>query len=330
MRGIPDARCAPARNASFVPARPRIAVFGPDPLLTVAVEDRPGGGDEIHLHAGGQGVWVARMAGELGGWPVLCGFAGGETGTVLRALLEHAPGEHRLVDNAQATGSYVADRRGDQRHLVAHAPAGPRTRHEVDELLSVACAATGHADALVVCNPYPADTLPVAAYAELVANAHATGTPVYVDLSTPRVDAALEGRPDLVKLNDWELAELVRGPVDGPRLTEAAATLLERGAGTVVVTRGAEPALALTPEGPLEVVAPTFTHGHREGCGDAMMGAMAVALARGDSLPEALALGAAAGAANFLRRGLGSASRTVVEELSGRVVVRPLGDRAAA
>ena len=40
-----------------------------------------------------------------------------------------------------------------------------------------------------------------------------------------------------------------------------------------------------------------------------MMGAIAAALARGLPLREALVLGAAAGAANFLRHGLGTGTR---------------------
>jgi len=64
----------------------RVAVFAPHPLLTITVEPR-GDADDVHLHAGGQGVWVSRMAAELGAEPVLCGFAGGETGDVLQALL---------------------------------------------------------------------------------------------------------------------------------------------------------------------------------------------------------------------------------------------------
>lgn len=302
---------------------PHIVVFGPDPLLSIAIEQSPGGGDEIHLHAGGQGVWVARMAAELGGTPVLCGFAGGETGAVVRGLLESLPGQHRLVPSTQPTGSYVADRRAADRKLLAHAVAGPRSRHEVDALLSVTCAAALGADALVVCNPYPAAGFPAEAYAELVTDVRAAGTPVLVDLSTPRLDAALEGRPDLVKLNDWELAEFVRGPVDGPRLEAAAQRLRSRGARVVVVTRGGEPAIAFTPDGALEIVPPRFDRGHQQGSGDAMMGALAVSLGSGAELPEALALGAAAGAANFLRRGLGSATREVVEELLPNVVVRP-------
>src|SRR3954452_6719862 len=102
---------------------PAIAVFGPDPLLTVAIEARPGGGDEIHLHPGGQGVWVARMAATLGGAPVLCGFSGGESGPLVGHLLAEQGVAHRLVASTQPTGAYVADRRGAQRTVVAQAYA---------------------------------------------------------------------------------------------------------------------------------------------------------------------------------------------------------------
>jgi 1-phosphofructokinase len=196
--------------------------------------------------------------------------------------------------------------------------------------VSATCTAALSADVLVICNPFPAETLPAEAYAQLVGDVHDAGTKVLVDLSTPRLDAALAGRPDIVKINDWELAEFVRGPVDGPRMREAAERVRDRGAQTVVITRGGAPVVAFTPEGAIEVVPPVFARGHREGCGDAMMGAMAVAVGRGDDLSQALVLGAAAGAANFLRRGLGSASAATVEELVPRVEVRPYDERPLA
>ena len=76
----------------------------------------------------------------------------------------------------------------------------------------------------------PGGALPVEAYTQLVGDVHDAGTKVLVDLSTPRLDAALEGRPDIVKINDWELAEFMRGPVDGPRMREGAERIRERGA----------------------------------------------------------------------------------------------------
>ena len=47
------------------------------------------------------------------------------------------------------------------------------------------------------------------------ADVHAAGIPLIVDLSSPRLEHVLPHEPDLVKCNDWELAEYVAGPVDG-------------------------------------------------------------------------------------------------------------------
>ena len=55
-----------------------------------------------------------------------------------------------------------------------------------------------------------------------------------------------------------------------------------------------------------------------------MMGALTASLAAGREWEEALRIGAAAGAANFLRHGLGTGARSVVEDLAKRVELRPL------
>ena len=299
-----------------------VAVFSPNPLLNVTIEARGGAGDDIHLHPGGQGVWVARTAGELGAHPILCGFLGGEPGALLRPLLEALPGECRLVATAGSSGCSVVDRRGGSREVLASAWSDAPSRHELDDLFSVACATALSSSALAVCNPWPGDVLPLELYGNLVSDARANGVPVLVDLSTPRLDSALEGGPDVVKINDWELAEYVSGPVDGPRLRAAAELLLERGAGAAVITRGGEPGLAVSRERAWEIVPPRLERGFREGCGDSMLGAMAAAKADGADLERMLVLGAAAGAACFLRHGLGSARKPVIEQLAERVELR--------
>jgi 1-phosphofructokinase len=311
---------------------PRVAVFGPDPLLSVTIE-RSGENDQVHLHAAGQGVWVTRMAGELGAWPVMCGLLGGETGEVLLPLLEALPGERRLVRSSGSSGTYIIDRRGGQRELVASAGRPAPGRHEVDDLVSATCAAAFDSAVLVLCNPYPAEGLPGDVYETLVADVRAAGVPVIVDLSSPRLERTLAHGPDLVKLNDWELAQYVRGPVDGPRELDAARRLQAAGARSVVVTRAERPVLVLPPDGePFEFVPPRLPYGFREGCGDSMMGAIAAGWARGLTLYESVRLGAGAGSANFLRRGLGTGRRDVVEEMARHVVSRPctLAERAAA
>jgi 1-phosphofructokinase len=305
----------------------RVAILGPHPMLSITIEALTAeGGDDIHLHAAGQGVWVARMAAELGAEAVLCGFIGGEAGSVLQLLLEELRVELRLVETATATGAYIHDRRSGERVPLAQSAAAPPSRHEVDDLFSAACAAALECGTLAVCNPYPGEALPLDLYGSLVADARGNGARVLVDLSSPRLDSALAGKPDLVKVNDWELAAFVAGPVDtDARMRAAMERLLEAGAGAAIVTRAERPALVLRGDEAWELIPPRFERGSREGCGDSMMGALAACMASGRGWEETLALGAAAGAANFLRHGLGSADRAVVDDLAKRVELRPLG-----
>jgi 1-phosphofructokinase len=307
-------------------ANGKVAVFGPHPMLSITVEQLTSdGGDEIHLHSAGQGVWVARMAAELGATTTLCGFIGGETGTVLRPLLERLPIELRLIETGAESGCYLHDRRSGERKPLAQAASLPPSRHEIDDLFSTTVAAALDAGVLALCGPYPGEALPIEIYGNLVADVRANGTAVVVDLSPPRLDSALEGEPALVKINDWELAKFVSGPVDGEaKMRAAVEKVVERGAGAVIITRAEEPAMVVRGERAWELVPPRFERGSREGCGDSMMGALAACMSQGLEWEEMLRLSAAAGAVNFLRRGLGSGDRSVIDDLARRVELRPL------
>jgi 1-phosphofructokinase len=311
---------------TVTPKRPKIAIFSPNPMVSIAIESfSADGGDDIHIHPAGQGVWVARMAAELGADPILCGFIGGEVGSVLRPLLEQMPIELRLVETAEPSGAYIHDRRSGEREPVAQSAAFPASRHEVDELFSVTIAAALDCDLLAVCGPYPDNTVPLEMYGSLVADVKANGVPVIVDLSSPRLDKSLEGGPDLVKINDWQIAGFISGPVDTEEQMRAAMErVADGGAESVIVTRAGDPALALRDGRFVELSPPKFGRGSREGCGDSMMGALSATIAAGRDWEDVLRLSAAAGATNFLHSGLGTGSREVIEELAHRVKLREL------
>lgn len=302
-----------------------ITILGPHPLLAIDIERATGGDDDIHLHAGGQGVWVARMAATLGAHPVLCGFIGGESGAVLEPLLTAMPGSRHLVQTSSASGSYVMDRRSGTNQPYARSLSPAPSRHELDDLAAVTIASALRTRMLVLCNPFPGDTLTAEFYERVVSDVRPHGVTVLADLSSPRLEGALAGGVDIVKINDWELAQYVCGPVAEPdEMAAAVGRMRDAGARMVVITRGELPAAVFSDEGRWELTAPRFEHGFREGCGDSMMGAMAAVLARGGEWREALTVGAAAGAANFLRRGLGTGSPSVIHELAPTVTLRPL------
>ncbi len=96
-----------------------VAVFAPSPAVTITVEPDPGDEPDIHLHAGGQGFWVARMAARLGAKVSLCVPLGGETGTVLESLLAVDGISVLSVETEGANGAYIHDRRSGEREVIA-------------------------------------------------------------------------------------------------------------------------------------------------------------------------------------------------------------------
>lgn len=301
--------------------RGRVAVFGPSPLLEVSVETGAGG-TSIRVLAGGQPVWVSRMAATMGARTTLCGLSGGEAGTLLDTLLQAEPFACRLTPTSAPSGTFVIDQRSEPATEIVSAWAPAPTAGEVEALLATTQDEAAEADVLVVCNPMPGDALPHAVYTELVRWATARGLSVVVDLSSPRLEAAVRGGAAHAKLNDWELAELVTAPVDEPRQWHRAARrVIELGARSVVVTRGPASAHAVAPDGQwFEIDPPLVGAGRAAGCGDAWTGAFAAAIARGARWLDAVVGGMAAGAAHYCGRG--ESSRVAIEELARGVRVR--------
>jgi 1-phosphofructokinase len=298
-----------------------VVVFAPSPLLTVTIEDRAGEPD-IHVHAGGQGIWQARMISSLGVSVVLCAGLGGETGDVLSHLVPGEDVELRAVRVGARNGAYVHDRRGDEREPVAQAPGGALDRHEQDALYETALTAGLEHGFALLSGPNNDGVIPSALYRRLTTDLTANGCPVAVDLSGERLEAVLAGGPALVKVSHEELLSDGRASDDSPAaLVEAMRTLRGDGAGTVVVSRADDPALALVDDDVVTVRMPPLQPAEPRGAGDSMTAGMVATLVRGGSAREALRTGAACGALNVVHRGLGSGGAAAVAALAERVEV---------
>src|SRR4051794_16605409 len=105
-------------------------VFAPVVTLSVSLESD---GAEVHLHAGGQGFWVAQLMAELGVAVCMATTVGGETGVVLPAVIESAGVGLRAVAMAAPNGITVEQRSGDDPDVLTEIPARPLTRHELDD-----------------------------------------------------------------------------------------------------------------------------------------------------------------------------------------------------
>jgi 1-phosphofructokinase len=302
----------------------RVCVFAPAPLLTVTLETAEGADDtEIHLHAGGQGFWIARLVEVLGAEVVLCSTFGGETGRVVRGLLEDEPLTLRSVGTGGWNGCYVDDRRSGERERVGEMSPTPLTRHEVDELYGAVLVAGLDATLTVLAGAGLDPILPSDVYRRLTADLAANGRPVVVDLSGEPLRAAVAGGASVVKVSHEDLLR-DRQVEDGavPALADAMSEFADHGAQLVVCSRAEQPALALFHGRVVEVCGPVMEATEHRGAGDSFTAALAAALAAGQSFEDALKLGAAAGALNVTRRGLGTGAREEIERLAELVEIR--------
>ena len=300
----------------------RAFVFAPDPLLTVTVE-AGSDGDEIHLHAGGQGYWVAQMIANLGVDVGLCGPFGGESGRVVRTLIDQEPRiKLRAIDTVGSNGTYVHDRREGERVTVAETPPAPLGRHELDDLYGAAFVGGLEADVAVLAGPGPWENpvVPPELYSRLTTDLRANGKAMIADLSGEPLTCALQGGLTVLKVSHEDLR--VDGRLEDEKeeaLVETMFRLHREGAEHVLITRAEEPALALVDGTIVTIRPPVLQVVDHRGAGDSMTAGLAAALARGLDMFDALRLGAAAAALNVTRRGLATGDRREIERLASHV-----------
>jgi 1-phosphofructokinase len=307
-----------------------VMVFVPAPQLTVTLEQQNDKA-ELHVHPGGQGVWQARMITLLGAQVTLCAAAGGEVGRVLEPLLKFHGVTLKTIKRDWGTGWYVHDRRSGKREKLAEDPGQPLSRHEMDELYSLALAEGLRAGIAVLSGPAHPSVVPADIYRRLATDLTANGCKVIIDLSAAHLAAALEARPHVVKVSHEELIRDGMVKDGSPEsLTRALHQLRCDGAQMALVSRADEGALALIEDRLYEVRMPRLIAAESRGAGDSMTAGVAAVLAKGGSLCEAVRTGAAAGALNVTRHGLGTGRVDAVQVLTDRVRLTPVEAKVPA
>ncbi|MFB9675503.1 1-phosphofructokinase family hexose kinase [Streptosporangium vulgare] len=248
----------------------------------------------VHRRAGGKGVNVARVLATLGAEVVATGLAGGSTGAEITTDLATAGVPARfapVAGDSRRTVTVVAD--GDATIFNEPGPAvAPGEWHEFRALFLELCR---DARVVVLSGSLPPGVAP-GAYAELVADARALGVRVLLDADGEALGLGVAAGPDIVKPN---AAELERAAGPGPA-EEAASRLLGAGAAAVVVSRGADGLLAVTPGGSWSARPSRRLPRNPTGSRDAAAAALARALLRPGPadwpavLADAVALSAAA------------------------------------
>lgn len=281
---------------------------------------------EVIERPGGKGLNVARVLAALGHDVTVTGFAGGDTGRVLHDRLKREP---RLTDAlvpvegaTRRTLAVVDAASGDTTQLNEPGPAvSPAEwsafQESYEELLREGTTA------VALCGSLPPG-VPVGAYATLVRAARAAKVPVLLDTSGEALRRGVAARPDIVKPNADELAELT-GSHEPAQATRDAR---RRGAHAVVASLGARGLRAVTPEGTWQAAPPTRVRGNPTGAGDSAVAGLLSALVEGRPWPERLARAVALSAATVAAPVAGEFAVTTYEDLLARVAVT--GEATAA
>ncbi|MEU4268798.1 1-phosphofructokinase family hexose kinase [Streptomyces sp. NPDC026092] len=266
---------------------------------------------------GGKGLNVARVLAALGHETVATGFAGGSTGEILRTHLAGGPVVDALVPTAGATRRTVAvvdATTGDTTQL--NEPGPTVTPTEWTALTTRYTALLADAEAVALCGSLPPG-IHVGAYAELIRLARSAGVPVLLDTSGEPLRRGIAARPDVVKPNADELAQLT-GSREPHRATRDAR---RRGAHAVVSSLGPDGMLAATPDGFWHASPPAAVKGNPTGAGDSAVAGLLSALVDKLPWPERLARAVALSAATVLAPVAGEFDRTAYEDLLTRVTV---------
>lgn len=274
---------------------------------------------------GGKGCDVSLILSAFGEVTTALGLAAGETGRRMEAMLRAQGVATDFVWTGGETRlNTVLIETETLRHTTVCAEGLEPTPGDRAALLERIAAHLPGASVVAVCGSLPA-AWPPKWYEVLVRQGGATGRPVVVDAAGEALRASLAGRPAAVKPNLHELESVAESPVRTlPEVVAAARALIARGAGLVVVSLGAEGAVAASAGEAWHAAAPSVAAVNPAGAGDGMVAMIALGLAGGWPVAEILRRAVATGSAIATTPGTAECPAALATELAERVEVSPV------
>jgi tagatose 6-phosphate kinase len=268
-------------------------------------------------YAAGKATNVARAARTMGHDVLTLGLQGGPRGRMLLDALDAEGIAHAFVETRSPTRlctTVIDARNGTATELIEESP--DVCPSDGESLLAMLRAKLSRDDVLVLSGSLARGLAPDF-IGRCVRVAHEVGARTIVDTSAEALQTAVRERPDVVKINVGELAGVVPG-----ELHASMRSLQATFAGTLIVTGGAGPTLALRGHHWLEAVPPRVQVVSPIGCGDCFAAGVALGVARGDDLRSWLRHGTALAGANAETTRSAVFERARAEALFVEVVVR--------
>ena len=293
------------------------------PRLKVGATNRA---EVERIDPGGKGVNVAKALQQLGCPVVATGFLAGNNGRLIAEGLAargitadfiQVPGETRvnlkIKDPVEGTETEINE------------PGFHVEEKYVKQLEGKLESYAGRCDTVVLSGSLPPG-VPTDVYAGLIAIARRAGAKTILDTNGSALRSGLAAGPDLLKPNRVEIEELVGAKIENEReLAQAARQVLGMGVSRVVVSLGAEGALAASAREVWRARCPSLEVRSSVGAGDAMVAALVYALRKDLPEEESLRLATAAGSATASMSGSRVADFKRIQEFLPRIQMERLG-----
>ncbi len=272
---------------------------------------------------GGGGLNVSRAIRQLGGESLATFLAGGPGGEMLAALLDAEKLTHRRLPIGGWTRENFTATEEETGHQFRFVLPGPElSEQEWQSALEAIVSIDPAPDFAIASGSLPCG-IPDDFYGRFAQAMRERGSRVIIDTSGQPLAEAVRAGVFLIKPSLREMRALIGRPLEtGVEQDEAAMEFIRTdGCEAVVVSLGADGALFASKDGCERVASPPVTVRSRVGAGDSMVAAIALSLARGESLRHAVLFGIAAGAAAVTMPGTELCSREVTERLFSAMAV---------
>ncbi len=254
---------------------------------------------------GGGGINVSRAIHKLGGNSTAFYLGGGSMGRMLDLLLdEEGVRRHSMpIQGLTRENMMVYEKTAEQQYRFGM-PGPEVEKQEWRQCLKKLSSADPPPEYIVASGSLPPG-VPKDFYAQLARLAQQMNSRLILDTTGGPLRMAVEEGVYLIKPNIRELKMLAEEEIDEESHQAALAEgIVAKGqCEAIVVSLGAAGALLVWKEGCERLRAPTVSVKSKVGAGDSMVGGMALALDRGESLLNAAQFGVAAGAAAVMTPG---------------------------
>ena len=301
------ATAGPRKRLLFVAPNPSIDRLYEVDRFVLGEIHRPQGDVAV---AGGKGLNAARAAATLGGSVMAVGIVAGRAGDWIEERLAELGIESRMARGTGETRTCISvlDRSsGVMTEIYERGEQVDSAAWDSLEAIIWAELERGDVAAVSLSGSLPPGA-PPDGFARIarIALASSRTVPVLADTYGPALPALLGERPAILKVNAAEAAEASGVSVADARSAASAGRILrDAGAACVIVTIGLGGAVVVGADDPIQLLPPDLRGAYPVGSGDAFLGGLAIAFARGETMVEAARLGLAAGIANALVPGAG-------------------------